>query len=171
MTASLTDARSKIKSLARRIVRNRELFPAILILIVGIISFGLGRLSVRPEVAVRQRSQEVQVSTFQSGGNTEENTIKDLKVSETDSPQKSGASSLVKSASAAVASSVTQGTTGTARALTSEKKYVASKNSTKYHLPWCSGAARIAEENKVWFASKEEAAAAGYAPAANCKGI
>ena len=49
--------------------------------------------------------------------------------------------------------------------------YVASKNSTKYHLPWCSGAQRISEENKIWFASKEEAAAAGYTPAGNCEGI
>ena len=49
--------------------------------------------------------------------------------------------------------------------------YVASKKSDKYHLPWCSGAQRISEENKVWFASKEEAEAAGYAPAGNCPGI
>ena len=50
-------------------------------------------------------------------------------------------------------------------------RYVASKNGTKYHLPTCSGAKTIGETNKVWFASKEAAEAAGYAPAANCKGI
>lgn len=49
--------------------------------------------------------------------------------------------------------------------------YVASKSGTKYHLPSCSGAKRIKEENKVWFATKEQAAAAGYEPAANCPGI
>lgn len=49
--------------------------------------------------------------------------------------------------------------------------YVASKTGTKYHLPWCSGAARIKEENKVWFTSKADAEAAGYEPALNCKGI
>lgn len=49
--------------------------------------------------------------------------------------------------------------------------YVGSKSSDKYHLPWCSGAARIKEENKVWFVSKEEAAAMGYTPAGNCEGI
>jgi len=49
--------------------------------------------------------------------------------------------------------------------------YVGSKNGTKYHLPWCGSAKSIKEENKVWFATKEEAAAAGYTPAANCKGI
>lgn len=49
--------------------------------------------------------------------------------------------------------------------------YVGSKNSDKYHLPWCSGAKRIVEANKVTFTSKEEAEAAGYKPAANCPGI
>lgn len=49
--------------------------------------------------------------------------------------------------------------------------YVGSKNSNKYHLPWCAGARSISEANKVWFSSKEEAAAAGYVPASNCKGI
>ncbi|MFA6503121.1 MAG: hypothetical protein WCT45_02605 [Candidatus Paceibacterota bacterium] len=48
---------------------------------------------------------------------------------------------------------------------------VASKNGTKYYLPTCAGAARIAEGNKVQFASAEAARAAGYAPAANCKGL
>jgi hypothetical protein len=49
--------------------------------------------------------------------------------------------------------------------------YVASKNGTKYHLLWCPGAGQIKEENKIYFASKEEAEASGYAPATNCKGI
>lgn len=50
-------------------------------------------------------------------------------------------------------------------------QYVASRNGTKYYLPWCGTAKRIKEENKVWFASKEEAVAAGYEPGKNCKGI
>lgn len=49
--------------------------------------------------------------------------------------------------------------------------YVASVNSDKYHLPWCSGAKNISEANKVYFASKSEAEAAGYQPAANCDGL
>lgn len=49
--------------------------------------------------------------------------------------------------------------------------YVASKSGKAYHLPWCPGAARIKEENKIWFASKEEAEAKGYTAAKNCKGI
>lgn len=51
------------------------------------------------------------------------------------------------------------------------QRYVGSKNSDKYHLPYCSGAQRIAEDNKVWFQTEEEAEKAGYTPAANCEGI
>jgi hypothetical protein len=60
---------------------------------------------------------------------------------------------------------------GTSAPLEAIAAYVASKNGTKYHLPWCPGAQAIKEENKLWFDTKEEAEAAGYAPAANCKGI
>ena len=49
--------------------------------------------------------------------------------------------------------------------------YVASKNGTRYYLPWCSGVKQIKEENKVWFKTKEEAAARGLTPAKNCPGI
>jgi hypothetical protein len=48
---------------------------------------------------------------------------------------------------------------------------VASKNGTKYHFPWCSGAKRIDERNKIYFESIEAARAAGYTPAANCRGL
>lgn len=46
-----------------------------------------------------------------------------------------------------------------------------SKNGTKYYLPACASANRISEANKIWFASVEAARAAGYTPAANCKGL
>ena len=51
------------------------------------------------------------------------------------------------------------------------KQVVASKNGTKYYLPECAGASRISDANKVWFVSTAAALAAGYTPAANCKGI
>lgn len=66
-------------------------------------------------------------------------------------------------------------TTQVATALTSEipqnATYVASKTGKKYHYPWCAGAQRISEENRVYFKSKEEAEAQGYTPASNCKGL
>ena len=48
---------------------------------------------------------------------------------------------------------------------------VASKNGTKYYLPSCAGAEKISAANKVWFVSTSAARAAGYTPAANCKGL
>lgn len=50
-------------------------------------------------------------------------------------------------------------------------EYVASKNGTKYYLPNCSGVKRIAEANKIWFATKADAEARGLTPAANCPGL
>jgi len=52
-----------------------------------------------------------------------------------------------------------------------EKNFVASISGTKYHLPTCSSARTIKEENKVWFNTKEDAELAGYGPAGNCKGL
>ena len=49
--------------------------------------------------------------------------------------------------------------------------YVASKNGSKYYLVTCSSANRIKAENKVYFGSAQQAAAAGYTPAANCPGL
>jgi hypothetical protein len=48
---------------------------------------------------------------------------------------------------------------------------VGSINGNKYHFPWCSGASRIKEENKIWFLSYDEALRAGYDKALNCKGL
>lgn len=50
-------------------------------------------------------------------------------------------------------------------------QFVASRSGTKYYLTTCAAAGRISEANKIWFASASAAHAAGYAPAANCKGL
>jgi len=50
-------------------------------------------------------------------------------------------------------------------------RVVASKGGTKYHLLTCSGASTIKETNKIYFDSIDQAKAAGYTPAANCKGL
>ena len=51
------------------------------------------------------------------------------------------------------------------------KTVVASKNGGRYYLTSCSGAKRIHQENKVWFASASVARAKGYTPARHCFGI
>ena len=50
-------------------------------------------------------------------------------------------------------------------------KLVASALGGKYHFPWCSGAKRIKNENKIFFNTFEEARSKGYEPAMNCKGL
>lgn len=48
---------------------------------------------------------------------------------------------------------------------------VASKNGKTFSYPWCSGAKRISEKNKIVFSSKKEAESKGYREAKNCSGF
>lgn len=75
----------------------------------------------------------------------------------TDTPQRTSDSALGAAAVVAIPAQ-----TGT---------YVASKSGTKYYLPTCAAAKRIKEENRVWFATKAAAEAAGYAASTACKGL
>lgn len=50
-------------------------------------------------------------------------------------------------------------------------KIVASKSGSTYHFPWCPGAKKIGDANKIWFDSQIEAERAGYKKALNCKGL
>lgn len=50
-----------------------------------------------------------------------------------------------------------------------EKRYIASKNGTKYYPLGCAGGNRIKEENKIWLSSKEEAEKLGYSLSTTCK--
>lgn len=47
--------------------------------------------------------------------------------------------------------------------------YVGSIDSDKYHNPGCRWAKKILPENEIWFATKEEAQAAGYLPCGTCQ--
>jgi hypothetical protein len=65
----------------------------------------------------------------------------------------------------------TQESKNTETSATEASFLVGSKNSDKYHFPWCSGARQIKAENLVSFSSYEEARNAGYTPAGNCDGL
>jgi hypothetical protein len=106
-----------------------DVYLILVITLVGIASFGLGRLSVAKEAREHIRIEGApQAATIELG------SVKETPATQTGS-------------------------------------YVASRNGTKYHFPWCASASRILEENKVWFTTKEEAERAGYTPAANCEGL
>lgn len=51
---------------------------------------------------------------------------------------------------------------------TAAQNFVASKAGTKYHALTCPGAKTIKESNKIYFATVNDAEAAGYTRAANC---
>ena len=52
---------------------------------------------------------------------------------------------------------------------TQKTGYVGSIDSDKYHSPGCRWVKKILPENEIWFATKEEAAAAGYSPCGTCQ--
>lgn len=49
-----------------------------------------------------------------------------------------------------------------------EFQVFASRNSNKYHFPWCSGTKNIKPENMIVFENENAAIAAGYILAGNC---
>lgn len=116
---------AKIKNF--RNTYEKDLVIVIVIVMVALISFGLGRLS-----KIEERKTPIVIE------NQQQTTKQPTTVNQN---QLSGAG------------------------------FVASKNGTKYHYPWCSGAQSIKEENKIWFSTTEEARQAGYTPASNCKGL
>ena len=127
-------------------VFDRAFLPLIIVL-VGTLAFGLGRLSKLQE-AKADLVVEQMPKTEQASPNS--------------APAVSGAT-LGKQNSKAKAP---DGGASDAKDI-----YVASKNGTKYYLLNCSGVSRIKEENKIYFATKAEAEARGLTPAANCPGL
>lgn len=121
----------KIKSYIRQ--NEADIFTIILVITVGFLGFGLGKLS---QMSLEKEPVEILLpEPLTQVSNVGLNAV-------------------------------------TEPSVTSNKgQYVASKNSNKYHLPSCSGAKRISEANKIWFASKQEAESRGYTPAGNCPGI
>lgn len=126
------------------------------VILLSVISYGVGRLSTpqpKEPVVIEANSQEI----IPAGSIMNDD----------------GQSQLVERAKKEEKSEANAETQQAKKEKKSVQKgiYVASKNGTKYHLPSCSGAKRIKEENKIWFNSKQEAVQAGYEPAKNCKGI
>jgi Na+-transporting methylmalonyl-CoA/oxaloacetate decarboxylase gamma subunit len=127
--------------------QNTEIVLGLLIVVVSLASFFLGRFSVGEKI------QEIQAKT--EVPHTQNNESQVIQAVDIQGPPK------------VETSDKSEGST----AINEKSGYVASKSGTKYHLPWCGSAKKIKDENKIWFATKEEAEKAGYTPASNCKGI
>ena len=118
-------------------------FIPIIIVLIAIISFSLGRIS-----GLQEKREPVRVVSENSGevkgistGSSSNNPLNPPYIKrEIEQANSSGA-------------------------------VVASKNGTKYHYPWCAGAKQISAKNLITFNSIESARAAGFSPASNCKGL
>ncbi len=119
-----------------------DLYVATLIFLVSMASFGLGRLSL-----LWPQKESLRIEQTDNFNQDKRPEIGESNIG--DKTEKQTASIL----------SAAKG------------KYVASKNGTAYHYPWCPGALKIKEENKIWFQAKTEAENRGYKPAGNCEGL
>ncbi len=124
---------------------NDQLFYGLLLILVGLGSFALGRLSVLP----RQENAAPKVDF------TEAKTWSTV------------AGDLVMPGSS---QSIDMEAIGQ-ELNNSDLTVVASRSGTKYHLLNCVGAKQIKPENLVTFSTREEAEKAGYTPAINCPGL
>ena len=140
----LPDLARKVKGLCTE--NKSDLFTGAVIFLVGLGSFGLGRLS-----ALWPHKELLRIQNI---------------LGAEDAAPISSSSPLPQAHS-------TAGTNNALRHRTTPGagSYVGSAFGSIYHFPWCPGAARIKEENKIWFATKEEAATKGYKPAGNCPGL
>ena len=119
-----------------------ELYLAAVIVLVAVISFGLGRLS-----KIREEKTPITIETASSMSDIDEKT--------------NGAGIMLQHNSSTISSATSS----------SSKIFVASRNGKKYYYAWCESANVIKEQTRVWFSTQAEAEKAGYQPAANCKGL
>ncbi len=119
----------------------RQAYEVLILLAIAAGAFACGRLS-----AIEERSAPVAIENiFANTVSSSEKTIQKTTIGEPEEGRGAPVQPIQK------------------------RSVVASKNSDKYHLPWCSGAGSIKEENKIWFATEADAIAAGYTKAGNCK--
>jgi hypothetical protein len=152
---SIRDWVEKIKWQGRELLQSvrggentARYYTVVIIILVGLSSFGLGRLSILDERHKPIRIEQDTTLTTKAETHTVTSAIK----------------SQTQSASVTVSVKTTQPPT-----VSASGNIVASKNGTKYYFPWCSS--NIADKNKIWFNSEADARAKGYLPAANCKGL
>lgn len=121
---------------------NGPYFVPVIIILVAIIGFCLGRVS-----GLQEKREPVRILDLNNSPSNPSLILRERSSDQTSSGEIKGVST------------------------DSAEQVVASKNGTKYHYPWCTGAKQISEQNKVTFSSIDEAKKAGYSPASNCKGL
>ena len=127
-------------------LENDRLFYGTSVILVGLTSFGLGRLSVNGDLNGFQSTKSL-VQMVEPISLPATVSLSSKKIDE-QNPEALSKNNV-----------------------NSPSMVVASKNGTKYHLPNCSGAKNIKSENLITFSSRVEAETAGYQKAANCPGL
>ncbi len=126
-----------------------SIFLIVCIMLVGLIGFGLGRLSAQ------YQTSELNINSTLVNTTDLDKIITSKPNSESFSENKNIGSAPTGAVSRAA---VTQ-------------KVIGNKNSKIYHYEDCPGVLRMSETNKVFFTSVSEAQQAGYKPAGNCPGL
>ena len=119
----------------------QKLFLSLTIILVSSLSFGIGRLSVSNDREPVRIEYDPSLTASDSMNDSSAKKQQATKLNQT-------ANALNAVGSDAVA---------------------VSKNGTRYHYLHCGGAKQIKKENKIVFATKDAAEAAGFTLAANCK--
>lgn len=129
-----------------------QVFLVSVIMLVSIISFGLGRLSAKYQTA----ELDVQSTLVNTADLDKIATGPSLKsvVQKNTSPTNEN-----------------REVTASNSIRTGNKKIVGNKNSKIYHYEDCPGALKMKEESRVFFISALEAKTAGFRPAGNCPGL
>jgi hypothetical protein len=128
-----------------------KLFLVVVIILIGLIGFGLGRLSSKYQTAKLNINSTISNET-------------DLSKIITSGAMPNVASS---NKSVSVVAESESGDIGVASIV----KIIGNKNSKIYHREDCPGALKMSESNKVIFESILAAKEAGYRPAGNCPGL
>jgi hypothetical protein len=134
-----------MKEKLKSFLADTALYTAVIVVLVGVGSFFLGRLSVTDTADIK--------SSY----------VNTLAVCPTPVLTVSGELGRVPVPEVLVADTQTETT-----ASNTNYVYVASKSGTRYHHLTCPGAKQIKEENKLFFSTAQQAEAAGYSKAANC---
>ena len=131
--------------------RGKDVFTVAIVVLVGISSFSLGRLSKANEQAglkILSNASQIQEGAALSALPEEANTVIQNSVDTN--------SSVTSHQLPSVSSNV-------------GKAYFASKRGHKYYSVGCSAGKTIKQENRLYFSTKEEAEKKGYSLSSSCK--
>lgn len=136
---------------------NEALLYVGIVVLMGGISFGVGKLVAYSNSRATVTISHIDAFSEQVASPATFRTVKPQE--KTVTPQKTTKTAPVEQKPETKTSTLTSG------------PIVASKNGSKYYLISCSGAKRISEANKIYFATEQDAKDAGLSPSSTCKGL